>query len=303
MSANNQAAALNESFFLKAAIGGVSCSTATFILNPLDVARIRMQNQSRLGASVVQYTSMRHTLQRIFAEEGARGLMRGIEPSMCREVFYSSLRIGWYEPIRKLLVPAGSDPTQTSPLVKYIASLLSGALGSAIANPFDLIKTRMQAILPGEAPPYRNTFHAMKSIATEQGIIDGLYKGWAVTSARAAVLTSAQIGTYDVVKRNLMMDIFHLEDGFQLHFGSSMIAGLVTTTATNPFDVIKTRYLSDREGRYKSIMDCVMKTFKNDGVKGFFKGWTPAYWRIGPHTVMSLMFIEKLRSFAGLRTM
>lgn len=234
MSANNQAAALNESFVLKAAIGGVSCSTATFVLNPLDVARIRMQNQSKMAVSAgAQYTSMRHTLQRIFAEEGARGLMRGIEPSMCREVFYSSLRIGWYEPIRKLLVPAGADPTQTSPLVKYLASLLSGALGSAIANPFDLIKTRMQAILPNEPPPYRNTFHALRSIAAEQGVA-GLYKGWAVTSARAAVLTSAQIGTYDSVKRNIMMDVFGLEDGFALHLGSSMVAGLVTTTATNP---------------------------------------------------------------------
>lgn len=235
MSANNQAAGLNESFLLKAAIGGVSCSTATFILNPLDVARIRMQNQSKMGISAgAQYTSMRHTLQRIFAEEGIRGLMRGIEPSMCREVFYSSLRIGWYEPIRKMLVPEGTDPTQTSPLVKYLASLLSGALGSAIANPFDLIKTRMQAILPNEPPPYRNTFHALQSIAKEQGIVNGLYKGWAVTSARAAVLTSAQIGTYDSVKRNIMMDVFKLEDGFQLHFGSSMVAGLITTTATNP---------------------------------------------------------------------
>ena len=74
---------------------------------------------------------------------------------------------------------------------------------------------------------------ALRSIAAEQGVA-GLYKGWAVTSARAAVLTSAQIGTYDSVKRNIMMDVFGLEDGFALHLGSSMVAGLVTTTATNP---------------------------------------------------------------------
>lgn len=67
--------------------------------------------------------------------------------------------------------------------------------------------------------------------------------------------------------------------------------------------MVKTRYLSDREGRYASIVDCVAQTLRHDGVRGFFKGWTPAYWRIGPHTVISLMLIEKLRAFAGLRTM
>jgi hypothetical protein len=36
-------------------------------------------------------------------------------------------------------------------------------------------------------------------------------------------------------------------------------------------DVIKTRYLSDVDHHYKSIMDCVWKTAKNDGIKGFFK--------------------------------
>lgn len=92
----------------------------------------------------------------------------------------------------------------------------------------------MQALLPNEPPPYRNTLHALRSSAVEQGIVNGLYKGWTVTSARVAVFSSALIGTYDSVKRNIMMDMFHLEDGFLLHFSSSMVAGLITTSATNP---------------------------------------------------------------------
>lgn len=226
----------NDHFLLKAIIGGVSCSVATFVLNPLEVTRIRMQNQSKMAATpgVQQYTSMHQALRRIFAEEGAHGLMSGVVPSIFRGLLYSSLRIGLYEPIRKSLTPGGTDPSQISPLVKYFASLLSGALASAVANPFDVIKTRMQALLPNEPPPYRNTLHALRSIAAEQGIVNGLYKGWTVTSARAAVFSSAQIGTYDSVKRNIMMDVFHLEDGFLLHFSSSMVAGLITTTATNP---------------------------------------------------------------------
>ncbi len=81
-------------------------------------------------------------------------------------------------------------------------------------------------------------------------------------------------------------------------------------------DVIKTRYLSDCGKNYTSIVDCVQKTFKGEGFKGFmkvsirsfriyplvhfFKGWVPAYWRIGPYTVMTLLMIEEVRTFLGM---
>jgi hypothetical protein len=33
------------------------------------------------------------------------------------------------------------------------------------------------------------------------------------------------------------------------------------------------------------------------------QGWTPAYWRIGPHTVSTLLLIEKVRMLLGLSTL
>ena len=57
--------------------------------------------------------------------------------------------------------------------------------------------------------------------------------------ARAAVLTAAQCATYNESKK-LWMWITGGGDDFATHLGSSMITGLVTTTATGPVDVIKT---------------------------------------------------------------
>jgi hypothetical protein len=70
-------------------------------------------------------------------------------------------------------------------------------------------------------------------ILREQGLA-GLYKGWAVTSGRAAVLTSAQLGSYDSIKNNLCMKVLGIKEGFPLHLAVSMIAGVITTTASNP---------------------------------------------------------------------
>lgn len=87
------------------------------------------------------------------------------------------------------------------------------------------------------------------------------------------MLTSAQLGSYDTIKNNILIKYFGLSDGIFLHFSSSMIAGVITTTAANPLDVIKTRYMSDHMKRFSSPVHCVAVTFKEDGIRGFFKGW------------------------------
>ena len=57
--------------------------------------------------------------------------------------------------------------------------------------------------------------------------------------ARAAVLTASQCATYDEVKQTLIK-FTGAGDNFGTHLASSMITGLVTTTATAPVDVVKT---------------------------------------------------------------
>lgn len=70
--------------------------------------------------------------------------------------------------------------------------------------------------------------------------VAGLWRGALPGLVRSAILTAAQCATYDEVKRGLSAAT-GLGDGLTLHFGSSMVAGLVTTTVTNPLDVVKTR--------------------------------------------------------------
>lgn len=277
----------------KTLISGAVCASASAILNPLDVTKIRLQNQK---SGNIKYTGLVQGSLLILKEEGMiRGWGKGMEPSMWRELFYSSLRLGLYEPIKTAL---GGEEKDTSFVVKYFSALLSGFFGAAIANPFDLIKTRFQAVLPTEVAPYKNTIHGVFSIYKSNGI-SGLYKGWLVTSSRAAILTSAQLGSYDSIKNNIIKKYFNIEEGIALHFLSSMIAGLVTTTATNPVDVVKTRYMADKLGIYKSPVDCIKQTWRAEGLRGFFKGWVPAYSRVGPHTTISLVGIEKLRKLFG----
>lgn len=63
---------------------------------------------------------------------------------------------------------------------------------------------------------------------------------------------------------------------------------------TQPLDVLKTRMMNAKPGEYKSIWDVVVHTAKL-GPLGFFKGFVPAFLRLGPQTVLMFMFLEQFR--------
>ncbi|SGZ56924.1 CIC11C00000001237 [Sungouiella intermedia] len=59
-----------------------------------------------------------------------------------------------------------------------------------------------------------------------------------------------------------------------LGFVAGMFSGVTKNAVGHPFDTVKVR-LQTSEGRFKGPMDCVWQTFKAEGIKGFYKGFTP----------------------------
>ena len=110
---------------------------------------------------------------------------------MIRESLYSSMRMGLYDPIKQLLAPNAKDKDDFTLTQKIMAGGLSGAIGSAIVNPTDLVKVksiskafqrylriyqiRFQSVTPGQQKPYKNTFHGFYTIYIQEGF-KGLYK-------------------------------------------------------------------------------------------------------------------------------
>lgn len=218
---------------MKTTIAGMSCAITSAILNPVDVTKIRMQNQSNITPEM--HKGFYQEALKILKNEGFIGWSRGLPASMYRELLYSSIRIGAYEPIRSTV--SGRVGSSKSPVVKYSSALMSGFIGSFAANPFDLVKTRFQAIMPWSPDSQKilstSTSKALYDIYLSQGI-KGLYTGWQLTTLRAAVLTSAQLGSYDSIKNNVFIDTLKFENGFVVHFWVSLLAGIITTTAANP---------------------------------------------------------------------
>jgi len=276
--------------------GGVGCGFAGFLTNPCDVIKVRNQQY----ADVNKYSTFRSTAISIFREESILGFFKGATASVLRECTYSALRMGLYDPIKSQYSILFNDDNCSSPIVKWLSAFTSGAIGSAIFNPIDVVKVRFQSAGANKPPPYTSIPNAFYTIYTEKGI-RGLYLGTSATVTRAAFLTSAQLGSYDVIKNNILVPMLGFDkEANNTHFIASFVASLVTTTAANPADVVKTRVMNDPNGIVGGASDHFKDILKKDGPMGFMRGWTASYLRIGPHTVISLVMIEKVRQMIGI---
>eukprot|EP01132_Coremiostelium_polycephalum_P004738 gene4738-5914_t len=245
-------------------------------------------------------TNSRGSLQIIRDEGIVGGLYRGLAPSLLREATYSTLRMGGYDLIKGYFVDSNG---KTNLISKICAGAISGAVGASIANPSDLIKVRMQAYSTKGASKYTSISQAFREIIKNEGFL-GLYKGVSPTTQRAALLTASQIPSYDHFKHVLIDK--GLEEGINTHILSSIFAGFVAALVTSPVDLIKTRIMNqpiDENGKgrlYKSSLDCMIKTFKAEGILGLYKGFIPNWSRIGPHTIVTFIVYEYLRKLGGI---
>jgi len=276
---------------------GTANMMAAAFTNPVDVVKVRMQMDGEGGQTKRRFRNPIHCGRTLVAEEGMRTLYRGITSSLIREGSYSGMRMGFYEPVKQML--GATDPNNTPLHLKVLAGGITGALGSALANPCDLVKVRMQA-QEGQGSRYPSTAAAFASIYKAGGV-PGLWRGCAPTVQRAALLTASQIPAYDHAKHSLINS--GVQDGPLLHFVCCMFAGVVAAIVTSPVDMAKTRIMNSskaHKGPYDTVPKTLIHIAKSEGPMALYKGFNSQWLRIGPHTMVSLMVFEQLRKVMGM---
>eukprot|EP01133_Synstelium_polycarpum_P002666 gene2666-3081_t len=280
--------------------GSAASICATTFTNPIELVKTRLQLQGELQMSARIYTGIGDAFVKIWKAEGPLGLQRGLFPAYLSQGTMQGVRLGTYDSIKTLL---GADPSHSSYFLKNMtAGALAGGLGAAVGSPFDLVKVRMQAARMFPNDPqftgYTNTYSAFRQIISKEGF-KGLTRGMATSAQRTGVGSAIQLSTYFESKRFVMATGL-FQDNIYAHLVSSMIAGLFVTVGMNPFDVARTRLYYQGQGnsqgeKYKSLMDCIYKTVKHEGFFALYKGFGAHYLRLGPHTILTLVFWEQFK--------
>jgi dicarboxylate transporter 10 len=96
----------------------------------------------------------------------------------------------------------------------------------------------------------------------------------------------------------MLLDTKYFSDNVVTHFTASLSAGTIATLISQPLDVFKTRLMNSKPGEFKTLA-ALFRYTQRTGVKGFFKGFFPAWIRLGPQTILTFMFFEQLKQRLG----
>lgn len=158
--------------------GAIARTGAGFILMPITVIKVRYES------NLYSYRSILGAAKDIIRTEGFKGFFTGFGATAVRDAPYAGLYVLFYETSKKELskmaelvhVPGSVEKAMagsTSASINFGSGILAAGLATAITNPFDAIKTRIQ-LQPSQ---YRNMVHACRKMVAEDGaksLLDGL---------------------------------------------------------------------------------------------------------------------------------
>ena len=176
---------------------------------PVTVIKVRYES------TLYSYKSMSGAATAILRQEGIRGLFAGFGATAARDAPYAGLYVVFYEEGKKSLSSLShhsffaSHTTENenrerrdtmttfkSMPINFISGILAAALATALTNPFDAVKTRLQ-IMPGR---YRNMVIAGTRMVQEEGW-RSLSDGLGLRMARKALSSALAWTVYEELVR------------------------------------------------------------------------------------------------------
>lgn len=274
--------------------GGVAGMAADSLIHPIDTVKARMQVMRASARHPSMQGSMFTIFRRIATEEGIRrGLYAGFGAVIAGTIPTHAIMFASYKSLKRAAEKSVVDD-RTLPYVDFACAAGSELFALAPYVPAEVVAKRMQIAALGPSRNYRSPAHAVRVIHETEGL-RGLYAGLWPTMLRDVPFTAIQFSLFSAGKdihrmltgRNALTNTEATVLGF--------IVGTIGAAATNPADVVKTRLQTQASGphrKYKGVMHCFKKIFKEEGLSGFTRGIVPRMAWVGPGSAITLSVYE-----------
>ncbi len=242
------------------------------------------------------YKSFIDTISQVYkSEHGIRGLYRGF----LINTLASGTAWGSYFLIYNALKNKDKKNNNLTLTNHTLDATIAGIITIIITNPLFLIKTRMCLQYNNsdtkQTVKYKNSFDAFKILIKKEGFFS-LYKG-IVPGLFGTLNGTIQMVTYDLMKSNWIKYLESKNQSQKLdsfHYSAfSSASKILAVVCTFPFQLIRTR-LQDQHRDYKNLTDVIAKTFKHEGIYGFYKGLLPCLLRVTPAAALTFIIYENL---------
>eukprot|EP00735_Rhodelphis_limneticus_P001373 TRINITY_DN11977_c0_g1::TRINITY_DN11977_c0_g1_i1::g.16926::m.16926 TRINITY_DN11977_c0_g1::TRINITY_DN11977_c0_g1_i1::g.16926 ORF type:complete len:321 (-),score=0.70,sp/Q94AG6/SAMC1_ARATH/41.40/3e-70,Mito_carr/PF00153.22/1.1e-14,Mito_carr/PF00153.22/1.1e-16,Mito_carr/PF00153.22/4e-29 TRINITY_DN11977_c0_g1_i1:464-1426(-) len=239
--------------------GACAGLTVDSILFPLDTIKTRLQYGN--GKEVFR--------------GGFKALYHGIGPYLASSAPAAALFFGAYETTKNTI--SHSTGSETGPLGHMVAASMGEISASSFRVPFEVVKQQLQAGL------HTNSFDCVRAILRTRGFI-GLYTGFVSQVFREIPFDMIQFSLYEYfkLKRAEQRSIStnqHVTVASLPAFEGMLcgcLAGCIAAAVTTPLDVVKTRLMTQHQGRqYSGIRDCFRRIIQDEGFLKLYSGIGP----------------------------
>merc|ERR1711933_292426 len=165
--------------------GGCAAASSLCIVYPLDYARTRLA--SDVGSGKKSFSGLGDCIVKTMKGPGGfLALYTGFGVSVVGIVGYRGLQLGTFDTITGLN-PYKADKGVLGAASTFAAAQTAITIGAGATYPFDTVRRRlqMQSEKPVEEHLYKGTGDCFKKIAAEEGLANGLYKGFLANVLRS----------------------------------------------------------------------------------------------------------------------
>ncbi|NXO23693.1 S2548 protein, partial [Cisticola juncidis] len=248
--------------------------------HPLDTVKTRLQAGQGYGNTL-------KCVLTVYRNESLAGFFKGMSFPLASIGVYSSVVFGVFSNTQRLLSQLRhGDPCAAPSLADMaLASVVAGVISVGIGTPVELVKIRLQmqtqpstkaniklnSPVP-RSPVYRGSIHCFRTILQKEGIA-GVYRGNVAMLLRdvpgycAFFIPYTWFCDWITPEGNISPNAFSI-------WMAGGVAGAVSWAVSTPMDVVKSRLQADGVylNRYKGVLDCMLQSYKNEGLKVFLRG-------------------------------
>ena len=310
-------ALLSDKAFANGFSGAIAGTVAATVVCPLDVLKTRLQ-VSAATTGTTEYLSTYGALRRIVRHEGARGLYRGLGPTVAALLPNWGVYFSTYGALKRIfsrrgvgetaVVRDGEGASDGARVVKVadanhfahiLAAAGAGAATSFVTNPLWVAKTRLQVqhshALASAMPkrvPYTSTINALTRMMREEGL-KGLYSGFGPSLIGVAHVI-IQFPLYESIKVELARErevAVNKIEPIDLMVASA-IAKMIASTLTYPHEVIRSHMHVHGLGPFSGIGALVRRIYLEGGVAAFYRGCATNLIRTTPAAAITFTSFE-----------
>ena len=183
--------------YLNPLVSGILARTlVSTVASPLELLRTNLQSTPKSVSQPNTLRSVVYDLRALVRSQGISSLWRGLGPTLWRDVPFSGLYWANYEVWRTNMERRGYQGSSAT----FMSGMISGVTAAVLTSPFDVLKTRQQALLMSLSVRSRgdtSSLHLILNILRTEGI-GALFAGLSPRVAKIAPACGIMIACYDV---------------------------------------------------------------------------------------------------------